>query len=101
MQRVERYLNWDIPITEAYFPKLDSLVASRSWPARVSNQTLRDVKREADGVIIDVDDLKRWRDRIYDSIHSGIVRDVSCLDFFVNAFFLIVFTEKRPKYPTH
>ncbi|XP_050307530.1 phenoloxidase 1-like [Anthonomus grandis grandis] len=77
MKRVERFLDWNKEIPEAYFPKLDSLVASRSWPARVSNQKLQNVKREVDGINIDVDDMKRWRDRIYDAIHSGMVRDRS------------------------
>ncbi|KAF7284741.1 hypothetical protein GWI33_021611 [Rhynchophorus ferrugineus] len=77
MQRTERLIDWDRPIKEAYFPKLDSLVASRSWPSRVTNQTLQNVRREVDGIIVDVDDLKRWRDRIYNAIHSGAVRDKS------------------------
>ncbi|XP_030760912.1 phenoloxidase 1-like [Sitophilus oryzae] len=75
MKRVERLINWDEPIREAYFPKLDSLVASRSWPARVKNQRLSDVRREIDGVIVDIDDMRRWRDRIYAAIHAGVARD--------------------------
>ncbi|XP_060525566.1 phenoloxidase 1 [Cylas formicarius] len=75
MKRVERFLDWDQPIKEAYFPKLDSLVASRSWPARVANQKIQNLKREVDGITLDIDDMKRWRDRIYDAIHSGSVRD--------------------------
>ncbi|KAL1490376.1 hypothetical protein ABEB36_013085 [Hypothenemus hampei] len=75
MKRTERLIDWNAPIKEAYFPKLDSLVASRSWPARVSGQKLQDVRREVDGIKLDVEDLKRWRDRIYDAIHAGFVRD--------------------------
>lgn len=76
MKRVERFIDWKASIKEAYFPKLDSLVASRSWPARVTGQKLQNIRRDVDGLIIDVDDLIRWRDRIYDAIHSGVVRDV-------------------------
>ncbi|XP_049822108.1 phenoloxidase 1-like [Aethina tumida] len=74
LKLVERYIDWHSPIKEAYFPKLDSLVASRAWPARVQNQVLTNLRRIPDGIIVDVDDLIRWRDRILDAIHSGVVR---------------------------
>jgi hypothetical protein len=32
LARVGRLNNFRVPIAEGYFPKLDSLVASRSWP---------------------------------------------------------------------
>ncbi|CAG9765318.1 unnamed protein product [Ceutorhynchus assimilis] len=75
LNRTQRLLDWKQPIKEGYFPKLNSLVASRPWPSRVANQTLADVRRDADEIIIDVDDLKRWADRIYDAIHSGFIVD--------------------------
>ncbi|XP_076265515.1 phenoloxidase 1-like [Rhynchophorus ferrugineus] len=74
MKRTERFINWDEEIKEAYFPKLDSLVASRAWPSRVGNQKLQNIRREVDGINIDVDDLKRWRDRIFAAIHSGVAQ---------------------------
>ncbi|GLV31116.1 Prophenoloxidase 2 [Carabus blaptoides fortunei] len=69
----ERLIDFRKPIPEAYFPKLDSLVSSRGWPARVSNQTMANINRESDQVKIDIDDLLRWRDRIYAAIHSTSV----------------------------
>nr|XP_023022213.1 phenoloxidase 2-like [Leptinotarsa decemlineata] len=74
MKRVERFLDFDEPIKEAYFPKLDSLVASRNWPARVANQRLQNLRREVDQIYLDIDEMKRWRDRIFDAIHSGVVK---------------------------
>lgn len=56
---------------------MDSLVASRSYPARVANQMISDLNRETDQIRQDVDDLVRWRDRIFAAIHSGHVEDVS------------------------
>lgn len=79
MNRVERFMDFDQPIKEAYFPKMDSLVASRSWPARVANQKLSNLRREVDQITLDIDELKRWRDRIFDAINSGTVRLVSHL----------------------
>lgn len=76
LKRVERFTKWREPIEEAYFPKLDSLVASRAWPARVANQKLNDLNREVDQIQQDVEDLERWRDRIYAAIHSGNVTTV-------------------------
>nr|XP_022907905.1 phenoloxidase 2 [Onthophagus taurus] len=74
MGRVTRWNEWKEPIKEAYFPKLDSLVASRAWPARVENQSIKDLNREQDQIQQDVDDLYRWRDRIFEAIHSGRVQ---------------------------
>ncbi|KAL1138896.1 hypothetical protein AAG570_008958 [Ranatra chinensis] len=73
LPRTKRLLNWNDPITEGYFPKLDSLVASRVWPARVANTRLSDVNREVDQIKFDIQDLERWRDRIYSAIHSGSI----------------------------
>lgn len=55
---------------------MDSLVASRAWPARVANTTLKDLDRELDQIKNDVADLERWRDRFYEAIHQGFVIDV-------------------------
>uniref|UniRef100_A0A6P7FTC5 Phenoloxidase 1-like n=1 Tax=Diabrotica virgifera virgifera TaxID=50390 RepID=A0A6P7FTC5_DIAVI len=74
LSRVERFINWRKPIPEAYFPKLDSLVASRGWPSRVANQSWSNLRRETDQVTQDIDDLERWRDRIFEVIHNGRAR---------------------------
>lgn len=74
MQRVERFLNWREPIAEAYFPKLDSLVSSRGWPSRTANQKISNLFRETDQLKFDIDDLERWRDRIYAGIHAGAIQ---------------------------
>nr|Q8I6K1.1 RecName: Full=Phenoloxidase 1; AltName: Full=Prophenoloxidase-I; Flags: Precursor [Holotrichia diomphalia]BAC15603.1 prophenoloxidase-II [Holotrichia diomphalia] len=74
LKRVTRFTEWKDPIPEAYFPKLDSLVASRAWPARVTDQKLSNLRRDQDQITQDVDDLYRWRDRIYEAIHSGFVQ---------------------------
>ncbi|XP_012279901.1 phenoloxidase 2-like isoform X2 [Orussus abietinus] len=71
--RVKRWNNWRDPIPEAYFPKLDSLVASRSWPARPANAVLKDVNRPADQIQVDIQDMERWRDRIYEVIQTGAI----------------------------
>ncbi|XP_016922311.1 phenoloxidase 1 [Apis cerana] len=71
--RVKRFINWHEPIPEAYFPKLDSLVASRTWPFRPSGTVLKDINRQVDELNFDIQDLERWRDRIYEAIHTGSV----------------------------
>lgn len=76
LKRTERLLNLREPIKEAYFPKLDSLVASRSYPARVANQTISNLNREVDQIHQDIDDMERWRDRIFAAIHQGYVETV-------------------------
>ncbi|CAH1163694.1 unnamed protein product [Phaedon cochleariae] len=86
MKRVERFIDWTSEISEAYFPKLDSLVASRSWPARVANQKLSNLRRETDQITIDLDDMVRWRDRIYAAINSGVVRNAQGQDIPLTEF---------------
>lgn len=73
LSRVKRFINWREPIPEGYFPKLDSLVASRTWPARPAGSVLHDVNRPVDQLDFDIQDMERWRDRIYEAIHTGSV----------------------------
>lgn len=77
LARVKRLNNWREPIPEAYFPKLDSLVSSKNWPARTANLTLRDINRPVDQLVFDIADMERWRDRIYEAIHQGFVVNAS------------------------
>ncbi|XP_015592859.1 phenoloxidase 1 [Cephus cinctus] len=75
LSRVKKWNNWREPIPEAYFPKLDSLVASRAWPARPSNSVLRDVNRPVDEVQFDIQDMERWRDRLFEAIQTGAIQN--------------------------
>lgn len=81
--RVERLIDLDAPIKEGYFSKLDFSVASRTYPFRVEDQKLQNVRREPDQLIVDIKDLKRWRDRIYEAIHTGAVIGVRIFVFSV------------------
>ncbi|XP_046384943.1 phenoloxidase 1-like [Ischnura elegans] len=67
--RVKRLLNLREPIEEGYFPKLDTLVASRNYPPRPSGSKLSDINR--DKIRLDIADLERWRDRIIEAIDLG------------------------------
>lgn len=73
MPRVTRLNNFRAPIPEGYFPKLDSLVASRSWPPRTSNALLRDLNRRLDEVNLEIPTLERWRDRFLEAVGQGSV----------------------------
>lgn len=74
---MRRLVSFRKAIPEGYFPKLDSIVASRGWPGRAADAVPSDVNRQNDQVRFDIDDLERWRDRIYAAIHSGSVILVS------------------------
>jgi hypothetical protein len=41
MARVQRLSNFNEPLEEGYFPKLDNSVASHVWPARHAGTTLK------------------------------------------------------------
>lgn len=77
MARVKRLNNLREPIPEAYFPKMDSLVASRAWPGRQANSMIADINRELDQLKFDITDLERWTSRFVDACHQGFVMDVS------------------------
>jgi tyrosinase len=77
LPRAKRLLNLREPIAEAYFPKLNSLVASRAWPSRAENRKLQDLNRELDQIKNSLSDLERWRDRFYEAISQGFIVDQS------------------------
>ncbi|XP_017077494.2 phenoloxidase 3 isoform X2 [Drosophila eugracilis] len=77
MARVQAFNNLDEPIAEGYFPKMNSLVASRDYPPRFDNTRLRDIDRPVNELKVGIDDMKRWRDRIYEAIHQGYVLDMN------------------------
>jgi tyrosinase len=59
------------PILEGYFPKLDSMVASRSWPPRTSNALMADIARKADEMDMKVENLELWRSKFLEAINQG------------------------------
>ncbi|XP_062550620.1 phenoloxidase 2-like [Armigeres subalbatus] len=69
--------NLQDPIPEAYFPKMVRSLNNRAYPARHDNQVLRDLNRVDSDTIITVNELQRWRDRIYQAIDQGFVVDSS------------------------
>ncbi|XP_022160595.1 phenoloxidase 2-like [Myzus persicae] len=73
MNRVVRLTNWEQPIAEGYFPKLDNILANRVWPPRPVNAVLQNISREVEQITFDIEDLVRWRDRIFNAIHSGFI----------------------------
>ncbi|XP_063705143.1 phenoloxidase 2-like [Culicoides brevitarsis] len=77
LQRVQRYNDFRKPMLEGYFPKMDSSVATRAWPARSDNTFLSDINRETDQIRLDIADLERWRDRIFEAIHQMAVQNTS------------------------
>ncbi|KAJ8961009.1 hypothetical protein NQ318_020314, partial [Aromia moschata] len=75
LQRVKRLLDFDEPIKEAYFPKLDRLVSQRPYAGRGANLKMQNVSRAKENSYVDVPELKRWRDTIYNAINSGSIQD--------------------------
>ncbi|KAG5668817.1 hypothetical protein PVAND_016740 [Polypedilum vanderplanki] len=73
LPRVVPFNNLRTTIPEGYFPKLDSLVASRAWPARISDASLRDLNRQADQINLQISTLERWRERFLEAIAQGSV----------------------------
>lgn len=71
LARVKRFNNFNEPITEGYYPKLDSLVAGRAWGPRQSGMVWKDLNRNIDGIRISLDDVNQWKNRIEESINRG------------------------------
>ncbi|RZF47724.1 hypothetical protein LSTR_LSTR005988 [Laodelphax striatellus] len=75
LPRTRKLIDLRKPIPEAYFPKLDSLTSSRTWAARPPNITLQDIHREFESLNFDIQDLERWRDRLYEAVSTGRIQD--------------------------
>lgn len=71
MERVKPFVSLREPISEAYFPKMNSLVTSRAWPARPANTQLSDLNRQLDQIKADVSDLETWIDRFAQACNDG------------------------------
>lgn len=72
LQRTKRFgQNFRDRMDEGYFPKMDSSIASRSWPARPDNAFLQDIDREIDQIKVDVSQMENWREKIFDAINRG------------------------------
>lgn len=56
-------------IPEGYFPKIVRSLNNRAYPARPDNILLQDINR--DDNVVEIADLERWRDRIYQAIDQG------------------------------
>lgn len=61
------------PIPEGYFPKLDSIVAGRSWPPRFVNTPLNDVNRETDRLTLQIANIEQNLAAIQNAIAEGFV----------------------------
>lgn len=71
MGEVERFSNFRVPIKQGYFPKLDTLVANRSWPARPDGSVPTTINRELDNVHLDIIDMERHRDNYLQAVRDG------------------------------
>ncbi|EDX07589.1 phenoloxidase 2 [Drosophila simulans] len=75
LKKVQPLNNLRVEVPEGYFPKILSSTNNRTYPARVTNQKLRDVDRH-DGRV-EISDVERWRDRVLAAIDQGYVEDTS------------------------
>lgn len=89
MSRATGFKSLREPISEAYFPKMDSLVASRAWPARSANTKLSDLDRQLDQIQMDVSQLETWSSRFVDACNEDVAVDVCSIRFTYDACFSI------------
>lgn len=73
LERAKPLTNLRSIIPEAYFPKIIRSKLNRAFPPRVANMILQDVNRT--DATVEVADIERWRDRIYQAIDQGQVTD--------------------------
>lgn len=77
MGPVERWTDFRAAIKEGYFPKLDTLVANRAFPARPENMAPRNINRPADNLTLDITEMERGRARFLEAINQGFAVDRS------------------------
>lgn len=79
MDRVKPFKGLRDQISEAYYPKMSSLVTGRAWPARSPNTFLSDLNRELDGIKANITDIENFIDRFNEACAEGYVKAVSIL----------------------
>lgn len=63
--------NFRESIPEGYFPKIVRSLNNKAYPGRPNNLVLQDINRDDDQV--EIAELERWRDRIFQAIDQGYV----------------------------
>lgn len=89
MHRTIRLSNFEKPIEEGYFPKLNTTIGNHSYPARFKNTHIDDLAREKNNLIVDRSALSRWRDRILEACDRGFAICVRCTLIHKRNIFLI------------
>lgn len=84
MERAKPFSNLRETISEAYFPKMSSQVASRAWPSRSPNVQLSDLNRGLDEIKVTITDMETYIDRFKLACEEGLAKDVRiCLYKFI------------------
>lgn len=76
LERVKPLNNLRVAVPEGYFPKIIRSSNNRAYPPRHANSLLSDVNRVEDDTVVELGDIERWRDRIYQAIDQGHVVDM-------------------------
>ncbi|CAL4063450.1 unnamed protein product, partial [Meganyctiphanes norvegica] len=80
LNRVVKLNNWREPIPEGYFPKLTINNSAKQYGTRPDNMMLQDFTRidKVDEPLpfapFDINDMERWRTRLFDAIHKGYMK---------------------------
>ncbi|KAL0868111.1 hypothetical protein ABMA27_008747 [Loxostege sticticalis] len=72
--RVRSFSDFRAPIPEAYFPKLDSTVANRTYAPRFANSTFVNVERQVDLIKCEVSEAERWRNCFLQAIEDNAIK---------------------------
>lgn len=75
LNRVKPLSDLSLEISEGYFPKLDTSTGSRSYPGRSAGTFMKDINRVVDDLKFEINDLRRWRERILEAVASTVVVD--------------------------
>lgn len=84
MDRTKPFKSLRDTISEAYFPKMNSLVTSRAWPSRSPSALLADLNRGLDEIKITIDQMETFIDRIKTACETAYAKDVSLSTFYTN-----------------
>ncbi|CAG9559300.1 unnamed protein product [Danaus chrysippus] len=74
LARVKKFSDFTESTPEPYYPKLDSLTSSRSYPPRQANMRWSDLNRPVDGLVVKISDMNRWKRNLEEAIATGMVK---------------------------
>lgn len=87
MKKVVGFSDFGETLRDGFYPKLGTIVANRTWPARPDNTKLESVIRDDEDVRIDIDEMRTYLSRFREVVKNGRVVSTQDEEFPLDEFY--------------